>query len=154
MENLSRISLTIPKNLVEKLDEITPNRSSFITRLLEEKLFGKSEKIISLKIKSKKTLKYILDPANKFLLDVKKFNPIIAVSIEYDPLNGPVVKIVSQKMGASIFVEIDLSILKNDSEYIRDSEDWLELANKYEPDGEFVSKILEGGGLIVDKIEL
>ncbi|MHA1409480.1 MAG: hypothetical protein ACTSQY_04030 [Candidatus Odinarchaeia archaeon] len=152
-ENLVRISITIPKNIVEKLDQQTPNRSFFITKLLSEKLFGKIKQFINLEINSRKNLKAILDPERKFFINIAKFHPILAASLEESSSSGPKIKLVSLKQGVLLIITIDLNKLKEDEELITDSSDWLRIMQIYEPTGEFAKYLIENEVLIVDKIK-
>ncbi|MEM2108993.1 MAG: hypothetical protein QW327_00665 [Candidatus Odinarchaeota archaeon] len=153
MEELIRISLTIPKNILQKLDEVSPNRSSYITQLLKENFQAKKSQQIILEVNSRKTLKQYLDPKNKYHIDINKLAPVLAVSIKTDS-SGPKISLLSFKYGSPILFKIDLSPIKYDEELINDSGEWLRLIDVYSADGEFIMNLLNNNILIVDEIKL
>jgi len=152
-EELVRISLTIPKNTLKQLDEISSNRSSYITQLLKESFQARKGQLITLEVNSKQTIKQYLDPKNKYHIDISKLSPVLAASIKTDS-SGPKVNILSFKYGSQILFKIDLSSIKYDEELISDSGEWLRLINIYSNGGEFTMNLLNNNVLIVDEIKL
>ncbi len=152
-DELIRISLTIPKNVLIRLDEITPNRSAYITQLLKESYQTKKNQIIILEIKSRNMLKRYMDPRNKYQIDIAKFSPILAASINVDSA-GPKINLVSSKYSVPVLIKLDLAQIKYDEGLITDSEEWLKLLDMYREGGEFIDNLVSNGVLIVDDIKL
>ncbi len=152
-EELIRISLTIPKSILTRLDEISPNRSAYITQLLKESFEARRNQIAVLEIKSRGILKQYMDPKNKYQIDLTKFSPILAASIKVDSA-GPKITLLSFKYGALILIRIDLTQLKYDEELITGSDEWMKLLNVYSEKGEFTVNLLNNNVLIVDEIKL
>jgi hypothetical protein len=153
-ENLVRISLTVPKKVVDELDEQFPNRSFLITKLLKEKFEGKNSQIIKLSINSKNIIRNYLDPNKKFFLNIDKLSPILAVSVEKNPSDGPEIKIITIKENIPILIDFNLSSLKDDADLITDAKDWLDLIEIYEDQGDFMKLFMEKNIIIADKINL
>lgn len=153
-EELARISLTIPANLLKELDDKSPNRSSYITQLLKDEFYPKATQIICLEISSRELIKYYFDANNKFLIDLDKVAPVLAASIDNKGSDGPKINIVSLKFNIPVLLRFYLGAVKSDEGFIRDSSDWLKLIEAYDEKGEFVNSLQARGALIVDEIKL
>ncbi|WEU40971.1 MAG: hypothetical protein OdinLCB4_003430 [Candidatus Odinarchaeum yellowstonii] len=152
-EELIRISLTIPKDVLRRLDELTPNRSAYITQLLKENFQTGKNQMVVLEIKSRNILRHYMDPGNRYQINLNKFTPLLAASIKVDS-NGPKISLLSFKYNTPILIRLDFTQLKYDEELITDSEEWLKLLEFYSERGEFTLNLLNNGVLLVDEIKL